>query len=67
MKRVKGGRDKTGMGEKLIVIMKGMVWIMEWKLIEEGHGEIYYNGGISWNVGGMWRKETGTRRKSGCD
>ena len=30
------------MGEKLIVIMKGMVWVM---LIKEGYGEINYNRG----------------------
>ena len=33
------------MGEKLIVIMKGMVWVMERKLIKEGYGEINYNRG----------------------
>ena len=34
-----------------------MVWVMKRKLIEEGYGEIYYNGELSWNVGGIWRKK----------
>ena len=34
-----------------------MVWVMKQKLIEEGYGEIYYNGELSWNVGGIWRKK----------
>ena len=34
-----------------------MVWVMKRKFIEEGNGEIYYIGELSWNVGGMWRKK----------
>ena len=31
------------MEEKLISNYEGMVWVMEWKVIAEGYGEIHYN------------------------